>query len=49
MIIWSEKHQDERGFGDEAYLAGACGDMLESLPALGQQREASFTEGSCCA
>ena len=42
-------HQDECGFGDEAYLAGAYGDMLESLPALGQRREASFTEGWRCA
>ena len=36
--------EDERGLGDGADSAGAGGGMLESAPALGEQRKAALAE-----
>ena len=38
--------EDEGGAGELADLAGAGGDVLEGLPALGEQREAAFAHAA---
>jgi hypothetical protein len=41
-----ELDEDKHGLSDDADRAGAGGGVLESPPALGEQREAAFTEAA---
>jgi hypothetical protein len=41
-----EMGENEGGAGDVTDLAGARSDVLECVPALGQQREPAFTQAA---
>ena len=41
-----EMDEDECGFGNVAYLAGAHHDVLEDFPAFAEKGEASFAEAA---